>query len=189
MTIIDILLGVAVLLFVIRGVLKGLIQELFSLAAVVVGWVTASRYHILLDSYVPEVVNDPAIRRLILFGATFLLAAGAVRLIGYLFHKLLADSPLSVVNRALGGAVGGIVGMTLIGVLLLALTTYLPYGQSVFRNSELYPYFTSVVRILAGALPEPARELFEKHFHENLEESDEDKYVQWTLYGHSKETT
>jgi len=161
----DLLLGGVLLLFAVRGVLTGLVKELFALAAVVAGWIVASRYHIALADRYPALAGSDLLTKAFVFAVLFVGAALGVRLLGWAIDKVLSDTPLGWINRLLGGVCGFVVGVVTVGVLLLVLTTYVPGGRRVFRDSLLYPRLIGVVELLATALPEGGRELFEKHLH------------------------
>ncbi len=162
-TVTDLLLGGVLLLFAVRGLITGLVKELFSLAAVVAGWLTASRYHIALADRYPALAGSELLTKALVFAVLFVVAALGVRLLGWAIDKVLSDTPLGWINRFLGGMCGFAAGVITVGVLLLVLTTYIPAGRGVFRGSLLYPRLTGVVELLAVALPERGRELFEKH--------------------------
>lgn len=161
---VDILLGGAILLFALRGLIRGLIKELFALAAVVAGWIVASRYHLALAEDLPQLGGSEFLTNALVFAGIFLASALGVRLLGWAIDKVIADTPLGWLNRVAGAACGLLVGVILVGVLLMVLTIYLPGGQSVFDDSLLYPRLTAVIELLATALPERAREIFEQHF-------------------------
>ena len=161
---VDLVLGIAVALFAIRGLFRGLVRELFSLAAVVVGWFVATRYHFPLAERLPGGGGEGLAGNVIAFALLFLGAAFAVSFAGKAFHKLLSETPLGWINRLLGAACGLLIGTILVGLVLLVLTVYVPQSEPYFAGSRLYPRLTGVVLVLAEALPDKARELFEKHF-------------------------
>lgn len=162
--VVDYLLGGVILLFALRGVIRGLIKELFALAAVVAGWIVASRYHLAAAGEFSPIAGNEFLNSALAFVLLFLAAALGVRLLGAAIHKVISDTPLGWLNRTAGAACGILVGTILVGILLMVLTIYLPGGQSVFDESVLYPHLTHVIELLAAILPERAREIFEQHF-------------------------
>ncbi|MFH1277440.1 MAG: CvpA family protein [Candidatus Eisenbacteria bacterium] len=161
---IDILILVLLGLFFLHGMMRGLVRALFSLAALVAGWVVASRFH--LDIASRWSVSGEAAElglRVGVFALLFLGTALLVRLVGHGVNKVLSDSPLSLANRVLGGICGLLVGSVFLGVLFLVVATYFPSGHRVLGDAELYGPITGVVRVLARALPAEARGLLERH--------------------------
>ncbi len=161
---VDLLLGGAILLFALRGLLRGLVRELFALAAIVAGWIVASRYHLSVSEQLPSIAENEFLTSAIAFTLIFLAAALGVRLLGAAIHKVISDTPIGWLNRMAGALCGLLAGTILVGVLLMVLTIYLPGGQSVFDNSVLYPHLTHVIGLLASVLPERAQEIFDQHF-------------------------
>jgi membrane protein required for colicin V production len=180
MTGIDVLILVLLALFLLHGISRGLIRTAFSLAAIVGGWLVASRYHVMLAErwHVSGSAAELGLR-VGLFALLFLGTALVVRLIGHGVNKVLSDSPLSLVNRLLGGLCGLLVGTVFVGTLFLVVATYFPAGHRILEGSELYRPVTGVVRVLARALPEEARNLLERHLDMNrtLPPGNEEDYV------------
>lgn len=165
LNLIDLVIGLILAGAFIRGLVRGLVKELFSLAALLAGWFVASRYHTHAVSLAGiRIEEGQFLVHLVVYFLLFVVTALLVVLGGKLIHKLLSDSPLGWINRLLGGACGIFVGVAIIGLLLLLITTYIPSGQVIFRDSELYRPLTAVVRLLASALPEEVRELYDRHF-------------------------
>ena len=161
----DAVIGAILLALFVRGLFRGLVKELFALAAVLAGWLVASRYHLAAGSLIgirPE--GEALVARAILFVVVFLLTAVLVRLVGHAAHKLLSDSPLGWLNRLLGGAAGIAFGVILLGVILLVVLTYFPAGAGVLEGSRLAGPVTHVTRVLAKAMPDEAGDLFDRHF-------------------------
>ncbi|MBN1826262.1 MAG: CvpA family protein [Candidatus Eisenbacteria bacterium] len=161
----DLVIGAVLLVLFLRGLFRGLVKELFALAAILAGWLVATRYHLAVGSLVGVRSDGEALlARAILFALVFLVTAVLVRLIGHAVHKVLSDSPLGWLNRLLGGAVGVAFGVILIGVILLVIVTYLPAGGRVLEGSSLVGPITRVTRVLAKTLPDEASELFDRNF-------------------------
>lgn len=165
---IDILVIVLIGLFFLHGLSRGLVRTAFALAAILAGWFVASRYHLVLAERWPVTGATAELGlRVGLFALLFLGTALVVRLIGHGVNKVLSDSPLSVVNRLLGGVCGALVGTLFLGTLFLVVTTYFPAGHRALTGSELYRPIVGVVRVLARALPDEARDLLERHLDMN----------------------
>lgn len=160
----DLVIGAILLGLFVRGLFRGLVKELFALAAILAGWLVASRYHLAAGALAgirPE--GEALLARAVLFILVFLVTAVLVRLIGHAVHKVLSDSPLGPLNRLLGGAVGILFGVILTGLILLVLVTYFPSASSAWEGARLTGPVIRVTRLLAATLPEEAGDLFDEH--------------------------
>lgn len=162
--ILDILIGIFLVLFLIHGFRRGLVRVAFSFAALLAGWVVASRFHLAVASrWTVSGENAEVALRVGVFVVLFLGTALVVRVVGIAANKLFAESPLGLANRILGGVLGLLVGTVFLGVLFLVVTTYFPSGHRVFQGSRFHPPLIGVVRVFAQALPEEAKNLFDRH--------------------------
>jgi membrane protein required for colicin V production len=114
MNYIDLILGVLLFLAAIRGLNKGLVAEIASLAALMVGIWGALRFSHLTADYLVELFNfQSKYMGLISFFVTFVLIVVAVQIIGNLVDKLVSSLALGFINR-LAGIVFGVLKTALI---------------------------------------------------------------------------
>ncbi|MBW2475792.1 MAG: CvpA family protein [Deltaproteobacteria bacterium] len=133
--------------FLVKGLLRGLLKEVCSLAGFFVGAYLAFRYYgplaeVLLDHV--EVPVQVAVG--ISFTALFLATMFLFLSLGFLASKFVKLLFLGVFNRILGGAFGVVQGVLLLAMVLSALSFQtLPWGlDPAFRTAQLAPPFVEL---------------------------------------------
>jgi membrane protein required for colicin V production len=136
---------IAILCFCsIRGVFIGIIRGLFSLTGILVGFFGASAfYREGAESLLYWMPNASHVN-LLSFLSIFLGFLFTISILGVIANYLLKIEFLSWVKRILGAGIGIIKGILFVSVLLLTLTTFLPKGAPIIKNSLLSYYFTFV---------------------------------------------
>jgi membrane protein required for colicin V production len=143
LNIFDYVIAAIVIYCVIRGIFRGIIKEASSIIGVLAGLYAAYTYH-------PNLSQDLAgfknlfptgeylniISFLILFSVVFLMVGA----LGILIRYLLKIVFMSWVDKVFGGVFGFIRGFLIASMLVLVLTTFLPSGATVIRESVFCPY-------------------------------------------------
>lgn len=149
-----VLIGI-LLLSVIIGLVRGLVFELMSLVGWVVAYFVAHWFSGDVAQHLP--VGTPgsttnAVAAFVLtFVATLLLWAIASRVIRMIIHA----TPLSVVDRLLGGVFGGLRGL-LVLLLLVTIVGMTPWSTSpTWRDSASVPWLQAALAGLRPLLPAP----------------------------------
>jgi membrane protein required for colicin V production len=152
---VDILITILLALFLIHGLRGGFIRALFGLLSIGAGWVVASRFHLALASRWSVARPEAEVAlRLGVFVLLFLVTALAVRLVGIGMTGAVAGTPLSLLNRLLGGICGVFVGAVVVGVLFLVADGYFPGSARAFERSRYRVPLTSIARVLSRTLPD-----------------------------------
>lgn len=159
----DIVIVAVVLWFTWAAFRAGLIREVVTLVAVVVGIVVAGLLYDDLEADILVFIENEdaarAIAFLLLFGAVYL----AGQLTAYLLKRAASLLLLGWLDR-LGGAVFGLLkGLVIVEVLLVLFVTYPQLGlDDAIHGSVLAPEFLDrvpvVVRILPGEFEEAVDE-------------------------------
>ncbi|MGE5284606.1 MAG: CvpA family protein [Actinomycetota bacterium] len=157
MNFLDLILAVLVASFAVSGIVRGLVQQIFSLGGLVAGHLLGIRYFALaqeklgLSFQYAEVVG---------YAVVFLAAYLLVRLIGGLIEDRVRKSKLSGTDR-LAGMVGGLVKGALFSILIVfLLVILLPRDARVLRESKAAPMAIAAGKRLAAAFPERFAESF-----------------------------
>lgn len=160
MTGFDIAVIVVIALSALLGLWRGVIREVFALAA----WVAAIVGMFLLGeraaSVLPFAQDTPWLRALAGYALTFVGIFVALSLIGFVLSKLVKAVGLSFVDRALG-MLFGVVRGALIAVLLvfMAGATNLP-SMNWWRESVTARPLATFAAILRSKLPEDLAKRF-----------------------------
>ena len=155
MTIIDWLIVGTVGLSMAFGVWRGLVREVFALAAWVAAFVVAVLYGTDAAGWMPATWNAGA-RSVAGHVAVFMLVLIAGGLIGWLASRVVRAAGLGVSDRMLGGVFGAVRGALVVGVAaILASLTTLPRSET-WRQSLLMPYVRASLLAARPWLPEGA---------------------------------
>jgi uncharacterized membrane protein required for colicin V production len=144
---------IAGLLFIgfVHGVMKGAIQEIFVVLALVLGVIIAGRVASGTEDITSQ-LSHPLGAKVFVFALTFLVAAIVIGLFGKMFSGLAKAANLRMIDRFLGG----IVGACLIGIavgIILSIAKRLGMDLLAFEESFLARQLIQAVNVLAGFLP------------------------------------
>lgn len=142
----DIAILVVLIGFAIKGLLRGLLKEVCSLAGLFVGTFLAFRYHGPLAERLMEQVDLPvAVAIAITFTALFLCAMLFFLALGFLLSRFVKLLFLGGFNRVIGGFFGLAQGALLLAVILFALSLRpLPWIDHLAETSQLAPPFVEL---------------------------------------------
>jgi len=144
---IDIAILVILCGFLLKGLLRGLLKEVCSLAGLFVGAFLAFRYHGPLAEALLEQVDLPAeIAVAITFTVLFLATMIFFLVIGFLLSRIVKLLFLGGFNRLIGGVFGLSQGVLLLAVVLFALSLRpLPWDiDKVMKKAYLAPPFVDL---------------------------------------------
>lgn len=160
MNALDIVIGLILAYTLIRGVFRGLVEEIASIFGVFTGIYGAVFYYPQGAVFLSRWIAEPAYRNIISFLVIFGLIFVVVGVLGILIKYLLNIASLGWLDRLCGAAFGGIKGVLIAGVLLLALTSFLPRGTALVRQSHLAPHVNVIAQRLAKIIPQDMRQKF-----------------------------
>jgi membrane protein required for colicin V production len=165
----DCILGAIVVASIVTAIMKGFVQELISLAAVLIGLVVAAIGYSRAAPWFEDLTKSHEIALglgfLVLFIGTLL--AGA--LLGFLARKLIKSAGIQWFDRFLGGLFGLVRGVLVDAILLMAMLAFAIKPDAV-RQSALAPYVTTGTRVVAVVMPGSLRAQFQVGFEKFREE-------------------
>lgn len=127
MSVLDLIVLLVLLLAVVRGLMRGMVDTLFSLAAWILAFVLGKWGAAMLAPLLPVAVETPSIRYFAAFAVIFLVVLIGVLLLGHMLAALVRTAGLGGTDRVLGGALGLAKGVViLVGLTLAAGLTSLP---------------------------------------------------------------
>ncbi len=153
----DIVILVVLTGFVVKGLLRGLLKEVCSLAGLFVGTFLAFQYHGLLAEQLLQKVDWPvpvviALTFTLLFVCTMILFLA----LGFLLSRFIKLLFLGGFNRVIGGFFGLAQGLLLLAVVIFALSLRpLPWVSPQIKTSLLAPPFVE----LGSAILEGSRQV------------------------------
>ncbi|MCF6179542.1 MAG: CvpA family protein [Geopsychrobacter sp.] len=145
MELVDILILVILGIFLLKGVLRGLLREVCTLLGLVLGGLLAFYLHVPLSQWFMGMFHWPSqLCVTISFLLVFLLTVVVFGALGYLLNRFAKLTFMTGVNRILGAIFGMAQGVVLLSLILFALNAAdLPgnFNQQL-KKSELAPPFS-----------------------------------------------
>jgi len=143
MSVLDIIIVVLMIFLVVRGIMRGFVGAVASLAGVVLGGWFAIRYMTRITELLRPQFPDLSILPIISFALIVLTVFILCNLAAWGLKLLLKKTSLSVLDRALGGGLGLLTGIVITYFLIVVLTMYLPQGSPFMVQSKLSPVVIS----------------------------------------------
>ena len=162
----DIVLAIPLLWFLYRGFRNGLIIELASLAALILGIYAALHFSFYVQEYLEknfEIAQNYLY--IISFAITFLIVAIIVFLAGKLIHKVVSIVALGFLNRLAGGIFGLLKAALVLSVILYFINGFSPHliKSETKNNSILYEAVEPIVPLIIPRLDLDNISLPEEH--------------------------
>lgn len=137
MSMLDIIVLLILVLTVVRGLMRGMVDTLFSLAAWALAFMLGKWGAPLAAQWLPIGVENPAIRYFAGFAVVFLVVLIGVLLLGHMLASLVKAVGLGSADKVLGGVLGLAKGlMILVGFTLAAGLTSLP-RTDFWKNASM----------------------------------------------------
>ncbi len=140
MNALDVVVLLILLFAVVRGLMRGLVDTLFSLAAWVLAFIAGKWGAVLAAPLLPFGADNPGVRYFAGFAVVFLAVLIGVLLLGHALAALIKAAGLGAADTVLGGVLGLAKGLViLVGLTLAAGLTSLPrtdfWQQSALSGS------------------------------------------------------
>ncbi len=147
---IDLIILIIVILGLIRGLFKGFVMSITSLAGLIFGFYLSLRFAWYIEIYLREATgsNSP-LMHILAFSLCFVLVMILVFIVGKSFEKALSLTPLGCVNRIAGGLFGAFKGLLLVSAFIYVIE--IADRNSVFikpdvkENSVMYKPLAKLV--------------------------------------------
>ncbi len=131
-------------IFSIRGLLRGLIKEGFSLVGFFGGIVIGIKYNDLVYRLIKDFhIEHPVLHKIVGFITVFLAFVFVTYIVGEIMHRLFRALALSTLDRLLGFAVGALEGFLLGGFTIFILSK-VPVLQKLVTDGEIARFVLSL---------------------------------------------
>lgn len=155
------LIIIAILCFcLVRGFFIGFVREFFSIIGVLIGLYAASMHYIDVATSLSYWLPDASKVNLLSFLSIFFGFLIAISILGKIVKHVVKIDLLDGIDCTFGAGIGLIKGVLIISILLLALTSFLPKGVSLVKNSLFSPHFTLISEKMAMIVPKDMRHEF-----------------------------
>jgi membrane protein required for colicin V production len=144
--------------FALKGIIKGAVREVFSLAAMLSACFAAFWYYPVVLPYIQPHIAAKWGQLCLACLSIFLAVWLAVNLVGFLIEKFLKLIWLGFLDHAAGLAVGAAKAYLLACVLVMGLLV-VPLGHEALKDSRLAPYTMPLITRAAPYFPEGLRKM------------------------------
>lgn len=156
----DILFSLIIGLALLRGLFRGVVREVSSLAALAAGFVLAGRYAQDIAGSVQKLVSNAQLASGLSYVGVFLATFIAVVFLGALVRKTLHAVFLGWADRIGGGFFGLAKGLVISCLLLFVLTLFISPGSALVSESRLSPYLNHLTQKMVVLIPADLKETF-----------------------------
>lgn len=150
----DIVIIVILGFCLIRGIFRGIVKELASIVGVAAGLYGAYTYYSDISGLLSRWISDPGYCSILGFLVIFCLVLILVGALGVLIKYVLKIAHLGWFDRICGAGFGFIKGILIVSVIIFMLTTFLPKGASVIRDSLLTPHVMMISEKIVLIVPD-----------------------------------
>lgn len=145
----DVVIVFIVGISIFLGVKKGLIKSSFSLLALLLGIVIASKLYINGANILGKIIHNPNVANIASFVAIFLLVAILLTFLGIMLKRAIRLVQLGWIDRLGGVAFGFIRSAIIVGVFLLLITKYPILGCDKWaKGAKTAPFFLQFIESL-----------------------------------------
>lgn len=157
----DMLIVVILAFCFIRGIFRGLIKELSSIVGVFAGFYAAYTHYGVISKFLSRWFSNLAYLNILSFLVIFSLIFIVISIFGIVIKYLLNIAFLGWMDRICGAGFGAIKGILIVSVILIPLTSFLPRGAPVLKQSLLSPYATQVSEKMVKIVSKDLKDQFE----------------------------
>jgi membrane protein required for colicin V production len=155
MNVMDVIIISTMIFFVVKGLLRGFVREVASLAGVVFGILLANHFQPQMTAYLRSLLPSTQYLPLISFASIFAIALITCNLLGYVLKLLFSKAFLAGMDRTLGFGFALIKGIVLIYLAMVVLTFYMPARTPLIAQSKLAPWiivsYQSMIKVVSPA--------------------------------------
>jgi len=156
----DIIFLILIGLSVLYSFIRGLVREIFSLLAIILGFFGASHTYSTFANWLGKWITNETLAQILGFAILFVVIALSLGLLGRALSRLVKKMDLSWADRLGGGAFGFLKAILLIAIILLVLTAFLPSRSKIVSESRVSPVILAITRQLTYLIPSKFRALY-----------------------------
>ncbi len=160
MNLLDVTLIVVIAISSVYGLFKGLVKEVISVLAAIIGLIGASRFYEGASPLLKDFGLGEQVAKILSFFILFIFIFIALILIGKLLHQLIHAILLGWLNRLGGIGFGFIRGIIISCVIIMFLTIILSEKAPILSESKLTPHVMSISKVLLSLVPDDLQKRF-----------------------------
>lgn len=173
MNLLDTIVIVMMAFFVLKGIFRGFLREIFSFVGVVLGIWAGVYYQPSSASYLGSYLPGTGYISLISFVAVFSLVVIGFNLLGMIFKVFFLKIPRGKIDKTLGASVAFIKGIVVTYLLMVMLTFLLPSKTPLIAGSRLAPLIIVSYQSMIKAVSQGKAQRWKKGVKEKEEKAEE----------------
>lgn len=162
MNLLDIIILVIMVFFILKGMYRGPVREVASLAGVITGIWLANLFQPQMTNYLKPYLPPTQFLPLISFSAIFASVLFLSNLTGWVLKLLFMKAFLGWAGRTLGAGLAILKGVIIIHLLMILLTFFLPSRAPLIAKSKFAPLiivsYQSMIRLISPDLYQKLKE-------------------------------
>jgi membrane protein required for colicin V production len=140
MNLLDIIIIVTMTFLVVKGIMRGFIREIASLAGVILGIWLANLFQPQMTDFLKSYLPSNQFLPLISFAVIFVSILVLCNLLGWTLKLLFKKAFLGWVDRSLGACLAITKGVIITYLVIVILTFFLPAKTPLIAQSKLAPF-------------------------------------------------
>jgi len=164
MNLLDVIIIACMVFLIVRGIFRGFIREVGSLAGVILGIWLASLYQPQMTDFLKPFLPTGKFLPLISFALIFLGILVFCNVVGWLLKKLVKKIFLGWADRTLGAALAVLKGVIITYFAIVLLTFFVPSKSNIIAESRLAPIIINSYQSIVGLLSPGAYQNLKKKF-------------------------
>ena len=157
---IDITVYIIIIFFVLMGMTRGLVRQVFSISALIGGVIIGLIfYDVFAAMFIKDsLVKNESIANVSAFLIVSFISYLLIQILGWLTTKLMGTLHLSWINRLGGAVLGVIIGFIAALLFTSSLTIFVSAKDPAITSSATIPYINETYETIKKQLPEDLRE-------------------------------
>ena len=148
----DIAVGIFLLFFLGRGLMRGLIREVSGLVGIVGGLALARHFQHKIQPSMEPLFSDPNVAAVMAFALIFILTVVAVAFLAATLHRFMDMTMTSWIDHFLGALSGLAKGLLLANVFFFLIQGFFP-DLTLVKSAQSTLFFNSMIDYLRNFLP------------------------------------
>lgn len=147
---------------ILYSLIRGLVREIFSFLAVILGFLGASYGYSFMAKWLGKWIDNEFFALTIGFLILLIVISLLISLLGRLLSGIVKKAHLSWADRTGGAAFGFLKAILLIAILCLVLTAFLPPKSKILSDSKIAPAALTIAHGLSVMVPEKLQDLYDE---------------------------
>ena len=164
MNLLDVVIIACMVFLIVRGIFRGFVREVGSLAGVILGIWLASLYQPQMTDFLKPFLPSEKFLPLISFALIFLVVLILCNVVGWLLKMLFKKVFLGWADRTLGAVLAVLKGVIITYIAIVLLTFAVPSKSNIIADSKLAPIIINSYQSMVGLLSPGAYENLKKKF-------------------------